>query len=481
MTPERLPASFRDPSGFLFVHAGVLYRQVNHAYCENYDLLFSSGLYDKLVQKRLLIPHEEASIEPAEPPLAYKIIRPERLAFVSYPYEWCFSQLKDAALTTLRIQKLALEAGMSLKDASAYNIQFHRGRPVLVDTLSFEKYTEGQPWVAYRQFCQHFLAPLALMAYTDVRLNQLLRVYIDGVPLDLASRLLPGKTRWKLGLSMHIHLHASAQRRYSDKTVDKAAAARQMNRTSFVGLIESLEGTVRRLSWKGSGTEWGDYYPESSSHYSAEAADHKKEIVSRFIEHIRPRSVWDLGANTGVFSRLASERGIPTVAWDIDPAAVEQGYQISKKANQQQSKSATEQISKSANYPVAQSPILHLVLDLTNPSPAIGWRNRERMSLLERGPADAVLALALIHHLAISNNVPLPALAEFFHAAGRWLVIEFVPKGDSQVQKLLATREDIFQNYTVEGFEAAFGEYFTIHETAAVPETPRVMYLMERR
>jgi ribosomal protein L11 methylase PrmA len=458
---QRLGASFRDPCGFLFWQEGVLYRQVNTAYRQAYDHLQISGLYDKLLEKGRLIPHTEAAVEPAEPALAWKVIRPEPLAFVSYPYEWSFSQLKDAALTTLAIQKRAMRHAMSLKDASAYNIQFYQGRPVLIDTLSFDLYQEGEPWVAYRQFCQHFLAPLALMAHTDVRLSQLLRVYIDGVPLDLASRLLPWQTRLDLGLSTHLHLHAAAQKRYADAAVGKPVTTRRMSQTAFQGLIDSLEATVRKLSWKAAGTEWGDYYPERSHHYSTEAFEHKQAEVSRLIERLAPGLVWDLGANTGIFSRLASQRGRPTLAFDIDPAAVEQNYLACKAA-------------KEPN-------LLPLVLDLTNPSPALGWHNRERLALLERGPAELVLALALIHHLAISNNVPLPHLAEFFAQAGRWLIIEFVPKDDPQVQKLLASREDIFPAYTVEGFETAFGARFQAHEKIPIQGSPRGLYLLERK
>jgi len=185
---QRLGASFRDPSGFLFSRQGVLYRQVNQIYAEHCDRLMSSDLYARLIKAGLLIPHEEVNVEPEEPSLAYKVIKPEPVRFISYPYEWSFSQLKDAALATLAIQMRALESGMVLKDASAYNIQFHHGKPMLIDTLSFEIYHEGDPWVAYRQFCQHFLAPLSLMANKDVRLGQLMRIYIDGIPLDLASR-----------------------------------------------------------------------------------------------------------------------------------------------------------------------------------------------------------------------------------------------------------------------------------------------------
>jgi hypothetical protein len=458
---QRLGASFRDPSGFLFTQKGVLYRQINRIYTEHYDQLMNSKLYAKLVYSGLLIPHTEVSVEPEEPSLAYKIIKPEPLQFISYPYEWSFSQLKDAALATLSIQKLALDSGMVLKDASAYNIQFHYGKPVLIDTLSFEIYHEGEPWVAYRQFCQHFLAPLALISQTDIRLSQLLRVYIDGIPLDLAARLLPRRTRYGLGLAAHIHMHAAAQKRYADKPVAKEQTTRKISKMQFMGLMDSLESTTRKLGWKPSGTEWGDYYTASSSHYSATAFEHKKQVVGNFLERIHPTTTWDLGANTGEFSRLAAGMGSHTIAFDIDPAAVEQNY-LQVKATK-------------------DTLMLPLLMDFTNPTPSLGWHNRERHSLLERAPADALLALALIHHLAISNNVPLPLLADYFHSLGRWLVLEWIPKEDSQVQKLLASRQDIFSEYHQEGFEAAFGMYFTIHERVSIQDSPRILYLMEKK
>ena len=458
---RRLGASFRDPSGFLFARDGTLYRQVNQIYRQHYDQLMASKLYARLVSAGLLIPHEEVDIAPDEPELAYRVIKPSQLKFISYPYEWSFSQLQDAALATIAVQKLALETGMVLKDASAYNIQFHQGKPVLIDTLSFEIYREGEPWVAYRQYCQHFLAPLALMAYTDVRLSQLLRVYIDGIPLDLASRLLPRRTRYGLGLATHIHLHAAAQKRYADKVVSKEQAARRMSKLSFMGLMDSLEGTTRKLNWKPAGTEWGDYYIASASHYSATAFEHKKQVVNQFLQRIQPAVTWDLGANTGEFSQLAANLGSLTIAFDIDPAAVEQNYLISK--------------------PKKDTRMLPLVMDFTNPSPSLGWHNRERHALLERAPADALLALALIHHLAISNNVPLPLLADYLHDLGHWLIIEWVPKDDTQVQKLLASRQDIFTGYHQEGFEAAFGDYFALHEKIPLRDSDRVMYLMEKK
>ncbi len=212
----RLSASFRDPSGFMYVQDGQLLRQVNKVYQADYEFLFSSGLYDKLTRMKYLVPHTEVEAAPLKPALSFKVIAPEEIPFISYPYEWSFSQLKDAALITLAIQKEALQAGMILKDASAYNIQFHQGAPILIDTLSFAKYEEGSPWVAYRQFCQHFLAPLALMSKNDIRLSKLLVNHIDGVPLDLCSQLLPRSTRFNFGLLTHIHMHAKAQNRYAD-------------------------------------------------------------------------------------------------------------------------------------------------------------------------------------------------------------------------------------------------------------------------
>ena len=269
----RETASFRDPSGFLFTRHGVLYRQVNQYYKADYDLLMSSGLYASLVKGKLLVPHAEVDVPPAVKEVAYKVIQPERVDFISYPYEWSFSQLKDASLATLTLVRKALKKGMVLKDASAYNIQFHQGRPVLIDTLSFEAYREGEPWVAYRQFCQHFLAPLALMAKRDIRLNQLLRIYIDGIPLDLASSLLPGGTRWNLGLAAHIHLHAGAQKRYSGKEVRKEAVKQGVSRMAFEGLINSLEAVVNGLTWTPGGTEWGAYY--DATNYSTDASKPK--------------------------------------------------------------------------------------------------------------------------------------------------------------------------------------------------------------
>ncbi len=488
----RLSSSFRDPSGFLFSEDGVLYRAVNRIYQQHYDYLIASGLYDRLIADGFLIPHQE--IDPSaikhvsgSNEQIYKIIRPERVSFISYPYEWCFNQLKDTALTTLKIQKLALDHGMILKDASAYNIQFHQGRPLLIDTLSFEIYEENKPWVAYRQFCQHFLAPLSLMAWRDIRLSQLLRIYIDGLPLDLASKLLPGTTWLKPALLTHIHLHTRTQKQFAktgaapseagltDKAriqkISSSLSGHRVSKQALLGIVESLEASIDNLRWKPAGTEWGDYYEDTN--YSPEALEDKKKIVCRYLDEIKPKTLWDMGANTGLFSRLAAARGIPTISFDIDPAAVEKNYQ--ETVSEKSLSSAAE---KNA---VSNCPLLPLCLDLTNPSPAIGWANAERLSLIERGPAEMALALALIHHLAISNNTPLSDIAAFFSRICRFLVIEFVPKNDSQVQRLLRSREDVFPDYGQDHFESAFGENFSLLKLERIADTRRIIYLMRNR
>lgn len=433
-----------------------LYRQINLSYKENYDSLINSNLYETLVKKHLLIPHSEIKNFDSgiAAKSAYKIIRPEPIKFISYPYEWCFTQLKLAALTTLEIQKTALDHGMLLKDASAYNIQFKNGQPILIDTLSFEKYIEGRPWVAYKQFCRHFLAPLALMCYTDVRLSQLLRVYIDGIPLDLTNKLLPIKAKLNLHIFSHISLHSKSQEFFSDK--QPKIKNLKMSKTAYLGLMDSLESAIKGMTWRISKSEWGDYYRETN--YSESAVQQKKEIVGRYLKSIQPKNVWDLGANTGLFSRISSQMNIETIAFDLDPIAVEKNYRKCHKTREKN--------------------ILPLILDLTNPSPSIGWNNSERMSLGDRGPADTIVALALIHHLAISNNIPLANICDFFRTLCKNLIIEFVPKEDSQVQKLLSTREDIFCEYTQEMFEAAFLKHFDIKQSEQIGGTKRTVYLM---
>ena len=455
---ERHQSSFRDPSGFVVCHEGEFLRVVNPIYRSDYDLLMGSGLYRDLAAEKLLVTHEElpATNVPAG---AYKLLRSRQIPFFSYPYEWCFSQLKDAALATLAVQKAALDHGMSLKDASAYNIQFIAGRATLIDTLSFETLKVGEPWVAYHQFCRHFLAPLALMARSDVRLLQLFRIHLDGVPLDLAQNLLPASSRLSPWLLLHIHLHARSHRRSAGKTIKGRLPKRQFSQASFRGLLESLESAVRSLKFRGASEVWSQYYDATVT--GGKYLQHKQELVGRYLEQARPATVWDLGANRGLFSFLAASKGAETFAFDGDHDCVEMAYQECRRRS--------------------EAHLLPLWLDLANPSPALGWANTERSSWLERAQPDLVMALALVHHLAIGNNLPLGHIADFFARLGRWLIVEFVPKDDENAQKLLQVREDIFSEYTEPCFAAEFARRFEILESQRIHDSARMLYLMRRK
>jgi hypothetical protein len=297
------------------------------------------------------------------------------------------------------------------------------------------------------------------MALRDVRLGRLLRSYIDGIPLDLASHLLPATSRLRFGLLSHIHLHAGAQRRFADRP---DAASERLGRPRSVNqaaLIDSLRRTVDGLRWDPVGTEWADYADNTS--YSADAAAAKDGFVARAVAASEGSVVWDLGANTGRYSRIAADTGRRVVAFDIDPAAGERLFR-SLRAD-------------------GRTDILPLVMDLADPSPGLGWANRERASLGERSHADMLLALALVHHLAIGRNVPLGRIADLFADLGRQLVVEFVPKEDTMVRRMLATREDVFDDYSVDGFRRAFADRWAVVEELPIPDSRRVLFTMRRR
>ncbi len=450
-------SSFRDPCGYLLRHEDILYREILSKYAVDYQTLINSGLYDSLVEKEMLVPHSEIVPPFDVAPDHFKTIKPVEIDFISYPYEWCFSQLKDAALLTLKTMIISLDHGMILKDASAYNVQFHHGKPIFIDTLSFSQYEEGAIWPAYRQFCQHFLAPLALMSKCDVRLSSLLSNNIDGIPLDLASTLLPLKTWLNFSLFLHIHMHSRSQRKYADKTESPDTKSSNVSKKSLMGLVDSLKTIIKKLNWKPGGTEWSNYYLDTN--YTETTLLEKKKVVQSYIERYHADQIWDLGANTGMFSLIAAETGANVISFDIDPGAVEKNYlRVRNKGIEN---------------------VLPLLQDLNNPSTNIGWALEERDSLVTRGPVGICLVLALIHHLAISNNVPLNEIARFLQKIAKIVILEFVPKEDSQVKRLLATREDIFPNYNQNGFEEAFSQYFKIVTCKQLEETNRIIYLME--
>jgi hypothetical protein len=417
-----------------------------------------SGLYDELQEKQLLVRHVEVDATDAGPG-AYRVLRPDPIPFVSYPYEWCFGQLKKAALTTLRIQRIALRHDMSLRDSSAFNVQFVGSRPLFIDTLSFERYVEGKPWVAYRQFCQHFLAPLFLMAGRDPRLSVLSGHWLDGIPLDVACACAPRRYRLRPGFFAHVYLHAKAQERYKE-AASRNVAPRPLGRAAHMNILDSLRATIEGLSWDPGKTQWADYYAKTN--YSVEAMEQKRRFVSSVVDAARPARVVDLGANDGEFSAIAARAGGYAVAADMDHGAVELCFR---------------RMSAEKN-----AAVLPLVVDLSSPSPAVGWLNAERASFLDRcsGRTDLVLALALIHHLVIGNNVPLRSVMELFARTGAECIVEFVGKADSQVRRLLASRDDIFDGYSETGFEGALAGVFTVVRKAPIAGTHRVLYHIRR-
>lgn len=458
--------SFRDASGFVFYKGNQPYRAISKAYQENFDLLEASGLLRALQKAQLLVDHEivpeaeEKSLSAAfENANIYRILRPDKIPFISYPYEWCFSQLKAAALLTLKIQQVALSHKMSLKDASAYNVQFIGTRPVFIDTLSFEPYKEGRPWVAYKQFCQHFLAPLLLIKYKSTELQKLMLIYIDGVPLSLTSKLLPSSSKLNPLVAMHIHMHARLESKYSDRGKQNLEKAFNLSNKKLTAILEHLRMGIEGIEIKSRKSEWVGYYDDFS--YTKDAIEQKKRLVGEWVKKIQPASTWDIGCNTGMFSDITAENGKYTVAFDSDYVSVEEYYK------------------KRSKRPGVNN-VLPLVMDITNPSAGIGWANVERKTLQHRGPADLILALAVIHHLAISFSIPFEKVASYFSECTEWLIIEFVPKNDPQTQRLLVTREDVFKDYSSAAFKTAFLNCFEILDHQMVAGSERELFLMKK-
>lgn len=450
-----IPSSFRDPSGFVFEQEGEIYRQVNQSYKEDFDALNSSGCYDRLVQQQLLLPHEVIANNFSGTPDCYLTLKPERLAYISYPYEWCFDMLKDAALLTLTIAKECMQHGMMLKDATPYNIQWHSNRLVFIDSLSFEKYDAAKPWVAYRQFCESFLAPLLLMHYKKYPLHQLFLAWPEGIPLPLTSSLLPYKTRFSLHIYLHIHLHAGMAGKKN--TGDKKQAA--FSKQKMLNLLGSLEGLINKLQLPAQNSTWSAYYEEAAQRDDYLPA--KKTLVEEWVKAEKKiRTAIDLGANDGEFSKLLARKQINTIAADADPFCINNLYGRIKKE--------------------AIANVHPMILDLANPSPAIGVYNGERASFTARTSADLALALALIHHLAIGKNIPFDKIAAFFAQLCDTLIIEFVPKTDEKIQLMLSGREDIFSHYTAMDFEEAFSRYFHIQEQSPIASSGRILYRMKK-
>jgi len=454
---RRIESSFQDPAGYMFEYDEELFRAVNQSYKPDYDHLLSSGLYQKLVDLGLIVSFEEVDPSSFCIPGLYKVLKPLRVNFISYPYEWAFDMLKDAALLTLKIQKIALEYGMSLKDASAFNIQFRNGKPIFIDTLSFELYPTNQPWVAYRQFCQHFLSPLAVMANVEIGLNRLFIIYIDGIPLNIATRMLPWKCRFSLGLFLHIYLHSRAQKKYEIHNGQIANKDRKFTLASMKVLIDSLKTTVEKQRWNSGGTEWSNY--NENGVHKKEYVEFKTKLISDWLDVLKPNVIWDLGSNDGYYSRIAEKKGIDVISYDLDHACLNMNYVLNRQNE--------------------ESKILPLFLDLLNPSPSLGWRGTERSSFYNRNKPDLVMALALIHHLVISGNIPLDSIAFDFSRLAEYLIIEFIPLEDEKVKILLQKRKNYFSEYNQNQFERIFSKYYLIEKRELSFCNSRIFYLMK--
>ena len=452
------PASFRDPSGYVFYEEQILRRAINPIYFPQYHELRDSGFFKSLFDNGLLIPHAETFVSDER-----IIITPEPIPFITNPYEWSFEQYKHAALHTLKIQKYALSKGFILKDASAYNITFHKGKPIFIDTLSFDFYEEGTPWRAYKQFITHFLGPLALAKYHGSEVFKMMQTHIEGIPTKLISSLLPTRTNFSSVLYTNIHLLAKMESKHNEDYKAETKITK-LSKKSQENILESLFDFIKNLKLKES-SEWGDYYTKTN--YDEAAFEAKKALIREWIKPLAPNKLIDVGGNDGTFARTVIESVDHIIVTDIDSNAVDHNYR-----QLQQNK---------------ETNMLPFVCDVLQPAPGIGFNNTERNSLLERlveYAPDLSLALALIHHITLSGNVPFKKSAAFFATFSKTLIIEFPTREDSWVQSLLVRKREFinhFDFYNETEFERGYSEYFTIEKRQNIKGTHRILYLLKNK
>ncbi len=413
-------SSFRDPSGYIFLDEGVIKRLISPIYFNQYKALKTSGFFNKLFKAELLIPHEEISATKTE-----IILQPEQIPFITYPYEWSFNQYKEAALLTLKLQKYSLEHGFSLKDASTFNVTFHKGKSIFIDTLSFDFYLDNTPWRAYKQFISHFLGPLVLAHYHGAKSLKLMHNFIDGIPVKMVASMLPFKTKLNPFLYSNIHLLARFEDKHKEDYQGKIKKA-SLSKKAQLNIIESLYGYIKKLELKEQ-SEWENYYCKTN--YTDDAFNFKAGIINKWMDSIRPKTLIDIGGNDGTFVRRINYDINQALVCDIDNNAIDCNYRNIKEKNEQH--------------------ITPFVLDILNPSAAIGFNNKERQSFLDRIKVfnpDVTLALALIHHMSLSGNITFNMSAKFFASFSKYLIIEFPKREDSWVERLLSTKGE-FRNH----------------------------------
>lgn len=459
-----LVGSYRDPGGSVFVKGARVYRTINPSAAADFEAVLATGLLDELAADSMLVGWSDAKnvdLGPLEKKPA-RILELDRLAFVSYPYEWPFHALKRAALLHLDVHLRALAKGVTLSDASAYNVQFNGPRPVFIDHLSFKPYRAGALWHGHRQFCDHFLNPLLLSAKTGVSFRPWYRGALEGVSSVELSALLP----WTCRMSPQIlgHVYAVARLEKSSQRLDRSGAIDAVKKgtlpeRAFRNMLEGLRNLIDGLQPKQTGAEVWSGYADAHG-YSDDEVARKKQFVAAFAEVVRPTVLWDVGCNTGDYSTAALDAGAGLViGFEPDASTLEKAY--------------LRAVREGLNF-------LPLYLDAVNPSPDQGWRQGERMGLAERAPADGVIALAVLHHMNIGRNVPLPDALKWLMGLAPAGVIEFVPKSDPMVGKMLRFRDDIFEDMTAESFDALVSVEARIVKSETITEHGRRLVWYDR-
>jgi hypothetical protein len=455
------PGSFRDRGSRVFLEDGQVFRLLSRQAYAEWQTLRTKEFFQRFAAHGALVATEELPQDQFQAGMHdgwAAVLRHDLIPFISYAYEWCFGMLRDAALAQLDLLLAALDEGMILKDATPYNMQWRGSRPVFIDIPSFVTLRPGAAWVAYRQFCQLYLYPLLLQAYKNVPYHCWLRGAIEGIEPAHINRLMSWGDLWRPGVLTHVYLHARFQARYAatDRHVGAELKQAGFHRELIQSNVRGLSRIIRRLRWKEHTSEWAEYATDNS--YTP--ADHQLKIdfVRRVTALRRWKLAWDLGANTGEYSRLAAEHADYVLALDKDQLAVERLYQ---------------QLKREQNLT-----ILPLVGDLADPSVNRGWRGLERKAFTSRGRPDLILCLALIHHLAISANIPLRDFVHWLASLGSEVVIEFVTRRDPMVEVLLRNKEEPHEEYNLQHFEDCLAEVFQVLRRVELTSGLRVLYHM---
>ncbi len=457
MTIKIDTGSFRDPRGHIYIKDCRVFRSVTETGIEDYQRVKATGLLEKLTASNQLVALNEVDKDEHgfnQPEIVLLLEHP-RLPFVAYPYEWGFQMLKSAALLQLNVYIEALHHDVTLTDATAYNIQFIGSQPIFIDHLAFRPYRDGEFWIAHRQFCEQFLNPLLLRAKLGIAHNDWYRGSLEGISTSHLSRLLPLHKKFSWNVFTQVVLQAHFQKASLNKSTRVAiSTARGLPKLSFERLLISMRDWIETLQPHDSGkTVWGDYADDNS--YTGDAAKQKRSFIETFAANVRPNLLWDIGCNTGEYSKAALAVGANyVVGFDFDQMAIDKAF----------ARAADQDLK-----------LLPLYLDATNPAPDQGWAQLERKGLSGRADCDALLGLALVHHLAISKNVPLEGVVEWLLSLAPNGVVEFVPKSDPMVQELLRFREDIFDDYDLEHFERFIRTRAEIIQVEQVKESDRCL------